>query len=114
MGCEFYVCNDRMDKSYKDNGYQIPFLAKNKNGYQNLIQLCSAGFVEGFYYVPRIDRNIIPQFKEDVITRWAIWANSSNDLNEGESKAEEAGGGKNSLKKILLNYSSRIRRGRAS
>ena len=48
VGCEFHVCHNRNDKSYKDNGYQIPFLAKNKNGYQNLIQLCSAGFVEGF------------------------------------------------------------------
>ena len=41
VGCEFQVCHDRNDKSYKDNGYQIPFLAKNKNGYQNLIKLSS-------------------------------------------------------------------------
>ncbi len=92
VGCEFHVCHDRMDKSYKDNGYQIPFLAKNKNGYQNLIQLCSAGFVEGFYYVPRIDRNIIPQFKEDVIvTTGGLYGQIPQMiLNDGESKAEEA------------------------
>ena len=92
VGCEFHVCHDRMDKSYKDNGYQIPFLAKNKNGYQNLIQLCSAGFVEGFYYVPRIDQNIIPQFKEDVIVTTGGFYGQIPQmiLNEGESKAEEA------------------------
>ena len=34
VGCEFQVCPDRNDKTYKNNGYQVPFLAKNKNGYQ--------------------------------------------------------------------------------
>ena len=73
VGCEFHVCHNRNDKSYKDNGYQIPFLAKNKNGYQNLIQLCSAGFVEGFYYVPRIDQEIIQQYKDDVIVQLVVF-----------------------------------------
>ena len=92
VGCEFHVCHNRNDKSYKDNGYQIPFLAKNKNGYQNLIQLCSAGFVEGFYYVPRIDQEIIQQYKDDVIvTTGGIYGQIPQMiLNEGESKAEEA------------------------
>ena len=58
VGCEFYVCEDHLDKTRKDNGYQIVFLAKNKNGYQNLTKLTSIANTDGFYYVPRIDRNL--------------------------------------------------------
>ncbi|MFM7682981.1 MAG: PHP domain-containing protein, partial [Bacteroidota bacterium] len=41
IGCEFNVCRNLEDKSQKDNGYQVVFLAKNKDGYQNLIKLAS-------------------------------------------------------------------------
>src|SRR5690606_23044312 len=56
VGCEFFICENRKDKSRKDNGYQVVFLAKNKNGYHNLAKMASAAYTEGFYYVPRIDR----------------------------------------------------------
>ena len=39
VGCEFYVCDDLSDKTRKDNGYQIVFLAKTKRGYHNLAKL---------------------------------------------------------------------------
>ena len=42
-------------------------LAKNKNGYHNISRMSSAGHVEGFYYVPRIDKDVVEKFKEDVI-----------------------------------------------
>src|SRR5690606_29603488 len=64
VGCEFYVCEDHNDKSRKDNGYQIVFLAKNKNGYHNLAKMSSIAYTQGFYYVPRIDRRVITQYKE--------------------------------------------------
>jgi len=67
VGCEFQICPDRSDKTYKNNGYQVPFLAKNKNGYQNLIKLSSIGFIEGFYYVPRIDKKILLEYSSDLI-----------------------------------------------
>ncbi len=91
-GCEFNVCHDFKDKSYKDNGYKIPFLAKNKNGYQNLIRLSSTGFIEGFYYVPRIDKEIILKYKNDIIvsTGGLYGEIPQMILNEGETKAEKA------------------------
>ena len=67
VGCEFNVCEDHKNKSVKDNGYQVVLLAKNKNGYHNLAKMSSTAFVDGFYYVPRIDREIIKKYKEDII-----------------------------------------------
>ena len=92
VGCEFYVCRDHKDKTQKDNGYQLVFLAKNKNGYQNLSKLTSAAHVDGFYYVPRIDKDLVQQYKEDVI----VLSGGRNGeianliLNVGEKQAEEA------------------------
>ncbi len=67
VGCEFFVCENHLDKSRKDNGYQVVLLAKNKNGYHNLAKMSSIAYTKGFYYVPRIDRKIIEQYKEDII-----------------------------------------------
>ncbi len=92
VGCEFNVCEDHLNKSSKDNGYQIVLLAKNKNGYHNLAKMSSIAFIDGFYYVPRIDKKIIEQYKEDVI---ALSGNiygeiPSKILNVGEKQAEDA------------------------
>jgi len=92
VGCEFNVCENHKDKTQKDNGYQVVLLAKNKRGYHNLAKMSSIAFVDGFYYVPRIDREIIKQYKEDVI---ALTGNlygevPSKILNVGEKQAEEA------------------------
>jgi len=92
VGCELNVCRNRLDKSSKDDGYRIPFLAKNKVGYHNLSKLCSAGHVEGFYYVPRVDKDLVVSLKTDLIVTtgglegevpWLI-------LNVGEAQAEQA------------------------
>ena len=92
IGCEFYVCEDHLDKSRRDDGYQIVFLAKNKNGYHNLAKLTSAAYVSGFYYVPRIDRKLIEQYKEDliVLTGNTYGEVPSKILNIGDRQAEEA------------------------
>ena len=92
VGCEFYVCEDHLDKTRKDNGYQIVFLAKNKNGYQNLTKLTSIANTDGFYYVPRIDRNLIEKYKEDLIVLTGnLYGEIPNKiLNLGENQAEEA------------------------
>ena len=92
IGCEFFVCEDHENKNHKDNGYQIVMLAKNKNGYHNLAKMASIAYTKGFYYVPRIDRKIIEQYKDDIIvlTGGIYGEVPSKILNIGESQAEEA------------------------
>ena len=92
VGCEFFVCDNHKDKSRKDNGYQIVLLAKNKNGYHNLAKMSSIAFTEGFYYVPRIDKQVIQQYKEDIIVlSGSLYGEiSSKLLNLGENQAEES------------------------
>ncbi len=92
VGCEFFVCEDHKDKTRKDNGYQIVFLAKNKKGYHNLAKLSSIAHTEGFYYVPRIDRSLIEIYKEDLIVLSGnLYGEIPNKiLNLGENQAEEA------------------------
>lgn len=92
IGCEFYVCRNHEDKSQKDNGYQVVFLAKSKKGYHNLIKLASIAYTKGMYYVPRIDKNVIAQYKDDLIV---LSGNMFGEipsliLNVGEAQAEEA------------------------
>ncbi len=92
VGCEFFVCDDHLNKKVKDNGYQIVLLAKNKNGYHNLAKMASIAYIDGFYYVPRIDKNIVKKYKEDIIV---LSGNSFGEipnkiLNIGEKQAEDA------------------------
>lgn len=92
IGCEFNVCRDIKATSVKDNGYQIVILAKNRNGYHNLIKLASIAYTEGFYYVPRIDKSVIEKYKEDLIVLTGnLYGEIPNMiLNVGERQAEEA------------------------
>ncbi len=92
LGCEFNVCENHREKSYKDNGYQVVFLAKNKNGYHHLAKMASIAYTDGFYYVPRIDRNIIERYKKDLIVLSGNLYGEipSKILNVGEAQAEEA------------------------
>lgn len=92
VGCEFNLCKDRKDKTRKDDGFQTVLLAKNKEGYHNLAKLSSFAYIEGFYYVPRIDKDILEQYKENLIaTTGGIWGEVPYlILNVGEHQAEEA------------------------
>lgn len=92
VGCEFFVCDDLKDKTRKDNGYQIVLLAKTKKGYHHLAKLTSIGYTDGFYYVPRIDKQTIAKYKEDLIVLSGSLAGEIPNklLNMGENQAEEA------------------------
>ncbi len=92
VGCVFYVCEDHLNKNYRDNGYQIVFLAKNKNGYNNLSKLSSIAYTKGFYYVPRIDKTLVEKYKDDliVLTGNLMGEVSNKILNIGQKNAEEA------------------------
>jgi len=92
VGCEFFVCEDHTNKNVKDYGHQIVLLAKNKKGYHNLAKMSSIAYTNGFYYVPRIDKKVIEQYKEDVIALTGnLYGEVPNKiLNVGENQAEEA------------------------
>lgn len=68
IGCEVYVCRDRLDKSAANREYShLILLCENNAGYQNLMKLVSEGFLTGYYYRPRIDYNLIRQHSEGLI-----------------------------------------------
>ena len=72
VGCEFYVSETRLQKTYttdqKDNRFHQILLAKNEQGYKNLIKLTSLGFIEGMYgKYPRIDKELIKKYHEGLI-----------------------------------------------
>ena len=71
IGMEAYVApGSRFDKtksSISDAAYHLILLAENNNGYHNLLKLASIGYTEGFYYRPRIDKEILSEFREGLI-----------------------------------------------
>ena len=96
VGCEFYVVDDRHKKAFtkekKDKRYHQLMLAKNAEGYKNLIKLCSLGYMEGLYgKYPRIDKELILQYKEGLIaTTCCIGAEVPQTiLKKGEVEGEK-------------------------
>ncbi|UCD15991.1 MAG: DNA polymerase III subunit alpha [Candidatus Omnitrophota bacterium] len=71
IGCEVYLApGSRLKKEYKsgtDSNYHLILLAKNQQGYRNLIKLTSLAYLEGFYYRPRIDKELLYQYSKGVI-----------------------------------------------
>ena len=65
LGCEFYLADDMTDKERKRK--HLTVLAKNYKGYENLLRLSTASYLEGFYYKPRIDRACIQKHAEGLI-----------------------------------------------
>jgi len=71
LGCEVYVAPEsRSNKSAQRNeetAYHLVLLAKNEQGYKNLMKLVSIGYLEGFYYKPRIDKEILGKYSDGLI-----------------------------------------------
>ncbi|MBN1159198.1 MAG: DNA polymerase III subunit alpha [Bacteroidales bacterium] len=70
LGCEVYVARrSRHDKTDKldGSGFHLVLLAKNRQGYLNLIKLVSYGWTEGYYYKPRIDKELLKRYKDGLI-----------------------------------------------
>ncbi|MBO4908070.1 MAG: DNA polymerase III subunit alpha [Lachnospiraceae bacterium] len=69
IGCEVYVSpGSRFDKTPRDDRYyHLILLCENNKGYQNLLKLVSLGFTEGFYYKPRVDKELLEKYHEGLI-----------------------------------------------
>ena len=78
IGCEVYVApGSRFEKEIGDSSdryYHLILLAENNTGYQNLSKICSRSFTEGFYYKPRVDRELLKEFHEGIIASSACLA----------------------------------------
>lgn len=99
LGCEVYLArrgrHEKKDK-HDGGGDHLVLLAKNKNGYNNLIRLVSLGWTEGFYYKPRIDKELLEKYHEDLIATTACLGGEVPQviMNEGVEEGE----------KIILEY----------
>ncbi len=100
LGCEVYVApGSRFDKEAgtgEDKYNHLVLLAKNNTGYHNLMKIVSRGFTEGFYYKPRVDKEILREFHEGIIATSACLA--------GEVQRYLARGMYEEAKKTALNY----------
>ena len=105
IGCEVYVANrTRFDKvSRIDGSHHLILLCKNETGYKNLIKLVSAGFIEGFYSKPRIDKELLEQHHEGLIALSACLA--------GEVPQALLAGDYEKAKQVALYYDSLFGRG---
>lgn len=77
MGCEVYVApRSRFDRAPKvdDSPYHLVLLAENQEGYRNLMKLCSLGSLEGFYYKPRVDEELLRRHSRGLIALSACLA----------------------------------------
>ncbi|HNX44522.1 MAG TPA: DNA polymerase III subunit alpha [Bacteroidales bacterium] len=96
VGCEFYVVDDRHRKKFgggeRDIRYHQILLAKNAEGYANLVKLCSLGFIEGFYSkYPRIDKELIVRYHKGLIATTCCLAASVPRaiMRKGEAEGEK-------------------------
>jgi len=95
VGCEFYITTNRHQKTFtkdqKDPRYHQILLAKNEQGYKNLVKLTSLGFIEGMYSkYPRIDKELIVQYHEGLIATTCCLGASVPQaiLRKGEGEGE--------------------------
>lgn len=100
LGCEVYVApGSRFDKEAgtgEDKYNHLVLLAENNTGYQNLMKIVSRGFTEGFYYKPRVDKELLREFHEGIIATSACLA--------GEVQRYLARGMYEEAKRVALSY----------
>ncbi len=96
VGCEFYLVENRYKRVFtkedKDQRYHQLFLAKNAEGYQNLVKMCSLGYIDGLYgKYPRIDKDLVLKYHKGLIaTTCCLGASVPRTiLNKSEDEAEK-------------------------
>ncbi|MGX8728063.1 MAG: DNA polymerase III subunit alpha, partial [Lachnospiraceae bacterium] len=95
LGCEVYVSpgsmRDREAHAGDDRYYHLILLAENDKGFANLTRIVSAGFVDGFYYKPRVDKELLRQYHEGLICTSACLAGEvARNLSRGSYEAAVA------------------------
>ncbi len=95
IGCEVYLARkSRLDQSTKEDrgGYHVILLAKNHTGYMNLVKLVSLAYMEGHYYKPRIDKEILTKYREGLIASSACLGGDvpTQIRNENEAGLEDS------------------------
>jgi len=84
IGCEFYLAKGLMTDKTTEKGKKgfshLILLAKNEIGYKNIVKLSSVGFTKGFYYKPRIDKQVLSEYKDGLICLPACLAGSIQQL----------------------------------
>jgi DNA polymerase III subunit alpha len=102
IGCEVYLApksrwHKRKDREKKEGiSYHLTLLAENNAGYKNLMKLVSLGFLEGFYYKPRVDKELLKEYREGII--------ALSGCISGEIPKHIASGQIEASKKILEEY----------
>lgn len=90
IGCEFYICKYDIKNFSKENEiYHQILLARNEQGYKNLIYLNSIAYMEGYYYKPRIDKELLSKHSEGLIATTCCIASEINQ-NILKNNLEEA------------------------
>ena len=94
LGSEIYIARrGRKDKQGKEDqkSYHLTVLAKDETGYKNLIKLVSFAHIEGFYYKPRVDRELLKKYHEGLIVLSGCWAGEvqRSFLNGKDTEAEK-------------------------
>ncbi len=92
LGCELYVAELSRHDRTKRSGDHLILLAKNLTGYHNLIKMVSYGFMEGFYYSPRIDKELLEKYHEGIICSSACLGGEIQGyiMDDNDQKAREA------------------------
>ncbi|MBA1438490.1 MAG: DNA polymerase III subunit alpha [Epsilonproteobacteria bacterium] len=106
IGMEGYIHNGETldDKSTKQR-FHVCLLAKNKQGYENLMYLSSKAFIEGFYYFPRINKKVLKEHSEGIIcTSACLQGEVSWHLNLSERNVKNGAKGYDEAKRIALEY----------
>lgn len=67
IGCEFYICDDRFNRTSRESIGHLVLIAKNNKGYSNLLKLNAIAYKQGFYYKPRIDYKALKEHSEGLI-----------------------------------------------
>ena len=106
IGCEIYVAvNKHTDRQLitneygkRQNYYHLVLLAMNQVGYKNLLSLVSIGYLNGFYYRPRVDKSLLKEFNEGLIATSACLA--------GEVTKHAAAGNYEKAKKAAISYNN--------